>query len=106
MIGIKIEYSKGRAKSGKKHVFIRPDYPCFNRSRKASGFYDSDLNEDIGRILRKWFQPELFIYEIDGHRIISNSEKNALSEYWNVCERTDVGKKFEVELKSVGSNAV
>lgn len=105
MIGIKIEYSRGRAKSGKKHAFVRPDYPCFNKSRKASGFYDSDLNENISKILRKWFQPELFVYEIDGHIIVSNSDKNALSEYWNVCERTDIGKNFEVKLKSVGSNA-
>lgn len=99
MIEIKIKNSKGRGKDGKKHVYIRPDYYCFNKSRKASGFYEDDLKESINSVLRKWYQPELFIYEINGQTIVSNNEKNALTEYWRVCESKDIGKIFTVKLK-------
>lgn len=99
-IGIKIRESRGYGKNGKRYVYIHPDYYCFNKARKASGFYDDELQKGINNILRKWYQPELFIYEIDSHIIISNTEQHALIEYWRVCERKDIGKMFTVTLKS------
>jgi hypothetical protein len=98
MIEIKIQKSNGRGKNGKLHVYIIPDYYCYNKSRKASGFYKDDLQDSINFVLRKWYQPELFVYEIEGKTVVSNNEKNALTEYWRVCERSDIGKEFPVKL--------
>ncbi len=95
-IEIKITKSNGRGKDGRMHVYIHPDYYCFNKSRKASGFYKDDLQDAINFVLRKWYQPELHVYEIDGHTIVSNNEKNALTEYWRVCERNKIGELFTV----------
>ena len=95
-IEIKIINSNGRGKNGKKHVYIRPDFECFNMSRKASGFDNRELNESINNVLRKWYQPKLFVYDIDNHVIVSNSEENALREYWRVCDRSVIGLNFPI----------
>jgi hypothetical protein len=98
MIELKIERSKGKGMMGKMSAYIRPDYYCFNKARKADGWNNQELQESINNILRKWYQPELFAYEIDGETIVSNNEKNALTEYWRVCERTKIGQMFTVTL--------
>ena len=101
MIEIKISPSKGRGRAGKLHAYVHPDYYCFNRSRKASGFNYDELKDSINSVVRKWYSPAVFVYEIDGQTIVSNNEKNALTEYWRVCARDKIGVIFPVKLIEV-----
>jgi hypothetical protein len=94
--GVKIIHSNGRGKSGKIVVFIRPDKDCFNNSRKVTAFSVMELNNIIARTVNKWYNPITY-YVINGDIIGSNSEQNALKEYWRVCRKEDIGKAFPVE---------
>lgn len=98
-IELKIEKSKGFGKDGKQWVSIRPDYYCFNKARKAKAYSNEDLQDAVNTIIRKWYSPELFVYEIDGQTIVSNNEDNALTEYWRVCDRNKIGAIFTVATK-------
>lgn len=99
-IELKIEKSNGRGKLGMQAVYIRPDYYCFNKSRKAKAYSNEDLQNKINNIIRKWYSPQLFVYEIDGETIVSNNEYNALKEYWRVCNRNKIGAIFTITVKS------
>lgn len=101
MISLIIEKSKGFTKDGRKKIFIRPEYYCFNKSRFATGIGQAELEEAKNNIIRKWYSPNLLVYTIDSHTIVSNNEKNALTEYWRVCERNKIGKLFKVTLNNL-----
>jgi len=97
VIEIKVTKSKGNGLMGKLAAYIIPNYYCFNKARKAEGWNNHELQDSVNNVIRKWYQPELFAYEIDGEVIVSNSEKNALTEYWRVCDRVKIGKIFSVK---------
>lgn len=68
-------------------VNIRPAANiCFNKSRIITHCRDSKILETI----EQWYYPVRY-YIIDGFVFASNSAKNALSEYWMMCEKTKVG---------------
>lgn len=94
---IKIERSLGRTKTGIPVFFVRPAHACENRSRCFVG-YDK-MNKGIVR----WYASSILYFIVDGHLIGSNNEKNALSEYWRICDRNKVGKIVEVKLLDNGT---
>lgn len=72
--------------------YIRPIEPCFNRSRSLI-FYGDDkkeLEERIIKMVARWYWPMKY-YKIDNVIIGSNSENNALQEYWRVCDPSKKG---------------
>jgi len=89
--GVKYERSGGRAKWGVPVFFVRPALPCGNSSRRYVG-YDK-LRKGIAR----WYGPKIIYFVIEGHVIGSNSEKNALREYWRICDKENIGKIFYVK---------
>lgn len=91
MSGVNIIYSNGNGKGGKMYAFVRPDMKCFNRSRRVQ---PSRVAEEV----KKWFTPMNY-YIVDGETIGSNSEENALKEYWRVCDKEKIGKHFQVTSK-------
>lgn len=96
MQNIKITHSNGLGKGGKMFVFIRPDFDCMNRSRRVGAYTSEELKEVVAKCIAKYYTP-LKQYMVDGHIIGSNNEKNALREYWKVCDKNYVGKRFLVE---------
>jgi hypothetical protein len=95
---IRIDASNGRTTDNLKIVrYIRPVYECFNRARKVTGFTSSEVNRKINNVVAKWYSPKVILYKIEGWVIASNSKRNALCEYWRVCDMKDVGKEFEVQ---------
>lgn len=94
--GVDVRWSSGSGKAGKLFVYIRPEKECGNRSRRIGGFYGAEFGARIDKLIKKWFIPIKY-YKVNNDRVIgSNSEKNALTEYWRVCEREDIGKIFPV----------
>jgi hypothetical protein len=92
---VKIELSKGFMKGGIRHWWITPKVDgvtCHNRSRRASTL------ESAQRIADRWYSPEVHAYTINGWPIASNNPENALKEYWRVCKREDIGKRYEIVL--------
>jgi hypothetical protein len=94
--GINVSYSNGYGKNGKVHVYVRPEKECRNKSRKVSGLYKEIIAGKLDKLIDKWYNPMKY-YLVDGHVIGSNSEKNALTEYWRLVERSDIGKIFPVK---------
>lgn len=92
-------WSHGSGQYGKKYLILHPNVDCFNKSRKVSGFKDGEVFEKAEKVINRWYHP-LSIYEIDGRVIASNSEQNALKEYWRVCSYEKIKKQFEVKLIS------
>lgn len=95
---ILVQKSNGFGKSGRMIKFIRPKEPCFNKSRKISGYTPDEIRQKEENTIRKWFSPRIILYRIEGHIIGSNSKENALKEYWRVCDIDKVGHQFEVEI--------
>lgn len=89
-IGVKVERSFGRTRTGIPVFYVRPAEACENNSRRYLGY--AKLNKGIAR----WYGPEVKYFLVDGHLIGSNNEKNALWEYWKICDKSKIGKKFEV----------
>ncbi len=87
---IKIDHSAGIGKNGKRYVYVRPACQCSNKSRRV------EIGSLSTLILRHY--PVVNYYIVDGHTIGAKSAKNALLEYWRICEREKVGKDFEVEF--------
>jgi hypothetical protein len=81
-------------------IYIRPHADCFNKGRRITAQSKEELDEKIKDMANKWYTP-LIIYRVDNHRIASNSEENALREYWRVCEKEVVGLTFPVTLNQL-----
>lgn len=79
-----IERSKGKSNTGVTY-YVRPNKKCFNRSRPVIIYDGADVDKRIKRLVVRWFWPMKY-YTIDGITIGSNSESNALQEYWRVCD--------------------
>lgn len=93
---VEVKRSNGYGKGGRLIAFVRPIYYCFNRSRKVSADTGAELREKIEKTIQKWYAPVVIRYEINGNTVCSNSKDNALTEYWRVCNKEDIGKIFEV----------
>jgi hypothetical protein len=87
-----VERSKGRGQNGKAYMFVRPAKKCMNRSRRVTPD-KVQLTTDV------YFTPMNY-YLVNGWIIGSNTERNALKEYWRVCANEDIGKEFTVEYYS------
>ncbi len=85
---LKIEYSNGRGKYGRKFAYVRPAGKCSNRSRRFS-------IEKLASGIEKHF-PSVNYYRIDGWLIGAKNEEFALKEYWRICEQSKINKPFEV----------
>ncbi|MEI6949797.1 hypothetical protein V9K67_21600 [Paraflavisolibacter sp. H34] len=94
---VQIVYSHGRGSGGKLYAYVRPANDCFNRSRRVGGFTGAELEGAIQMCIEKWFTPCNY-YLVEGCVIGSNSEKNALKEYWKVCDLKDMNQPFDVQL--------
>lgn len=86
--GVSIRVLDGFSKNGEQYVYIRPSKDCFNRSRRCLRKREND-------VIKKWFTPVNY-YIIQGKIIGSNSELNALREFWRVCDKSDIGKYFSI----------
>lgn len=102
-IGIKIRYSNGYGKGGKLAAYVRPDYDCFNRGRRVADYSPNGLEEMIKTVIRKWYSPDLKVYEVDTYTIVSNNDENALKEFYRVCDIKDKDIVFPVRLKQHSS---
>ena len=85
-----ITRSNGRNHSGVT-FYIRPLEPCFNRSRPLIIYNDEQLENRVKKMIVKWYWPMKY-YKIDNVIIGSNSENNALQEYWRVCDPSKKGE--------------
>ena len=94
---VKISYSNGRGRSGKRYAYIRPSLKCFNRSRRCR------VNR-IEQTIAKHF-PVVNYYQVDGFVIGAKNVRSALGEYWRVCELNKIGDEFPVELITAGHPA-
>lgn len=93
---VSVTYSRGRTKYGRKVYFVMPNSEtCRNRSRRIVAQDGDQAYYKLIELIKKWYYP-LNEYVVDGSIICSNSESNALSEYWRICERNKVGINFEV----------
>lgn len=93
---VSVTYSRGRAKYGRKVYFVMPNSQnCRNRSRRIVAQDGDQAYYKLIEVIKKWYFP-LSDYTVDGLIICSNSESNALSEYWRICEKNKVGVNFEV----------
>lgn len=93
---VSVTYSRGRAKYGRMVYFVMPNsQTCRNKSRRIVALDGDQAYDKLIEIVKKWYFP-LNEYKVDGLIICSNSESNALSEYWRICEKYKVGLQFEV----------
>lgn len=88
---VEITRSNGFSKNGGQYYYLRPSVKCDNKSRRV-------LEDRIVANINKWFSPDILLYKINGSIIGSNSEENALKEYWRICDEADIKKQFPVEL--------
>ena len=88
MNDISIVKSSGRGKNGWRYYFIHPSGKCSNKSRRVRA---DKVKETVARHFSvvKYFS-------IDGIVIGAKDKEAALKEYWRVCERDKIGKRFEV----------
>lgn len=101
-----ITQSKGSGRNGKMYCFVSAEAPSVNadvskghRPRRVGGYTTEELNQSVRAIAKKWFFPLRYFLVTDGDKnywVASNSEENALKEYWRVCEVQDIGKEFPV----------
>lgn len=89
--------SAGSNSFGGQYIYLRPNYECFNKSRKV-GSATGDIWDKVDKVIAKWYGPKVNLYMIDGHVIGSNNEENALKEYWRVCDWDKRKQIFEVKL--------
>ena len=87
---VEVRYSHGNGANNKRWVFIRPSGECFNRSRRVGGFTNDEIMNVVNKCIEKWFTP-LKYFQIEDYIIGSNSEENAVKEYWRVCDKKDIG---------------
>ena len=87
---VTIQYSSGRGKNGKRWAYIRPDTRCANKSRRVSA-------DKIDETIEKYF-PIVNLYLIKNRIFGAKDERDALKEYWRVCEQSEIGKEVPVEL--------
>jgi len=90
-------YSAGSGAYGNRYLYLRPNFECFNKSRRVGGYKDEVLSK-AEKVIRKWYYPSIHLYSIDGHAIASNCPENALKEYWRVCDYNKRNIKFDVTL--------
>lgn len=95
---VDIKYSSGRVRSGRRFAYIRPSFACLNRPMRVSGNDRQNLVVNVEKAIRKYYTP-IFTYEIQGKIVGSNNPANALKEFYRVCEKEQIGRKFEVTLK-------
>lgn len=88
---VKIERSFGQSKTGIPIFYVRPLQACNNKSHRCVGYNKKE------RTVWKWFYPEINYYEIKNCVIGSNSERNALKEFWRVCSKEEIGVIVEVK---------
>ena len=89
--------SAGSNSFGGQYVYLRPNYECFNKSRKVGGMRN-EVWDKVYKTISKWYAPGINLYMVDGHIIGSNNEENALKEYWRVCDWDKRKQVFEVTL--------
>ena len=87
-----IRRSAGQTNTGIPVFYVRPTSACFNRSHRFVGY------DKMNKGIEKWFSPIVKSYLIDGHVIVSNSEKNALREYHRVCAKEKIGQLFSIKI--------
>lgn len=104
LIDVERKPSQGCGKDGRRAIYLRPDCECFNRSRKVSFWTDEEAEQKIQKLVAKWYSPEINRYIIEGKVIASNSEENALKEWWRVCEPVFIGVSVPVTMS--GKNEV
>ena len=85
---IEIEYSNGRAKSGRMFVYFRPAQKCSNRSRRVP-------IEKLAQAIEAHF-PRVNYYHVDGLTIGAKNKAFALKEYWRICAKSKINKPVEV----------
>ncbi len=88
MEAVEIRSSGGYSRTARQ-VYIRPAKECDNRSRRCK----ADRAEAV---VKHWYTPMVY-YKVQGKIIGSNSEKHALSEYWLICDKKEIGTVFPVE---------
>lgn len=93
---VRVIHSLGRGSGGRISCYIRPKEAGFNRDRKVSAFSSKELKDKIIACITKYYTPITYYY-CEGYIIGSNTDKNALKEYWPVCDRKDIGNKFEIK---------
>lgn len=86
--GVKITYSAGRGKNGKCFAYVRPNFPCLNRSVRVDCDSLDSYMKNIGSMLK---------FLVNGAVIGAESKEKALKEYYKVCDKADRGKCFEVQ---------
>lgn len=91
---MEIRRSDGRARNGAQVFYIRPSQDCANKSYRLKAFTLSEYNEKLAKIEKKIKPEKLFL--IDGYRIVASTSQQALKEYWRTCEKSKIGKIFEV----------
>lgn len=91
---MKIEKSIGRTKSGAQVYYLRPDGECINRSYRITCIDEDEYKAKVSKIEKK-IKPEIQ-WLIDGYKVIANNSNQALREYWRVCDKSKIGKDFEV----------
>ena len=85
---IKVEYSSGRGKNGRKYAYIRPAGKCSNRSRRIQ-------IEKVAEVISTHF-PQVNYYIVDTLIIGAKNEAFALREFYRVCEKSKINQPFEV----------
>lgn len=103
--GVSLTQSNGRGKSGKMYCYIRPKKHCFNRSRKVGGFTEAELFSAIMACIKKWYNPIQY-FNINEYVIGSNSEENALKEWWRVCDKKYVDVRIEIKKQDDGKETM
>lgn len=88
-------YSCGSGAYGNRYLYLRPNFECFNKSRRVGGYQDEVLAK-AEKVIEKWYYPSIQLYKIDGHVIASNNPENALKEYWRVCDCNKRNVQFDV----------
>lgn len=86
-------YSKGSGKGGKRYIYLSPRGDCGNKPRRVEA-----MQEKVDKVVNKWYSPSILFYKVDNRVIGSNSEENALREYWRICEKELIGVGFPVTL--------
>lgn len=95
-----IQRSRGRSKNFMLVAYVSPvNLMAKNKPRRVVGFDEDELLHNIKKVWASYYFPSN-MYKISGMNFIANNEKNAIKEYWRICEKELVGKIPTVELIS------
>jgi len=93
LMSVQIIHSRGRRTNGKMKWFLLPqpfalqsasNYTMNNRARAITGLSSDEMYDKAIAAIKKHFHP-LSAYRVNNKLIYSNSEENALAEYWRIC---------------------